>query len=145
MLAVAYLDGENPSLIVQRGTYDLIKTAALDKDLETIWSRELRNPHELAGPGTHGLIAADVDGDGRDELILGATALDDDGSVLWESGLGHPDVATWPTSTRTIRAWRCFSASSPAGTAAAWRSCRRGTGASFGTTKARRGTSTGRG
>jgi rhamnogalacturonan endolyase len=92
MLAVAYLDGENPSLIMQRGTYDLIKTAALDKNLETIWSQELRNPHELPGPGTHGLIAADVDGDGRDELILGATALDDDGSVLWETGLGHPDV-----------------------------------------------------
>jgi hypothetical protein len=92
MLAVAYLDGENPSLIMQRGTYDLIKTMALDKNLETIWRRELRNPHELAGPGTHGLIAADVDGDGRDELILGATALDDAGNVLWESGLGHPDV-----------------------------------------------------
>jgi rhamnogalacturonan endolyase len=92
MLAVAYLDGKNPALIMQRGTYDLMKTAALDKDLGRIWTREARNPHKLPGPGTHGLITADVDGDGRDELILGATALDDDGSVLWETGLGHPDV-----------------------------------------------------
>jgi outer membrane protein assembly factor BamB len=91
MLAVAYLDGRRPSLIMQRGTYDLIKTAALDKDFHRIWTREARNPHDLPGPGTHGLLVADVDGDGRDELILGATALDDDGSVLWESGLGHPD------------------------------------------------------
>lgn len=91
MLAVAYLDGKNPSLIMQRGTYDLIKTMALDKDLETIWSRDLQNPHDRPGPGTHGLITADVDGDGRDELILGATALDHDGSILWETGLGHPD------------------------------------------------------
>jgi len=92
MLAVAYLDGKNPSLIMQRGTYDLIKTAALDHHLQTLWNREAPNPHRLPGPGAHGLITADVDEDGRDELILGATALDHDGSVLWETGLGHPDV-----------------------------------------------------
>jgi rhamnogalacturonan endolyase len=91
MLAVAYLDGRTPSLIMQRGTYDLIKTSALDKDLRRMWTREARNPHKLAGPGTHGLITADVDEDGRDELVLGATALNEDGTVLWETGLGHPD------------------------------------------------------
>lgn len=91
MLAVAYLDGRTPSLIMQRGTYDLIKTAALDKDLKRIWTREAKNPHKLPGPGTHGLITADVDEDGRDELILGATGLNEDGTVLWETGLGHPD------------------------------------------------------
>jgi rhamnogalacturonan endolyase len=91
MLAVAYLDGRTPSLIMQRGTYDLMKTAALDKDLKRIWTREARNPHKLPGPGTHGLITADVDEDGRDELVLGATALNEDGSVLWDTGLGHPD------------------------------------------------------
>lgn len=91
MLAVAYLDGRTPSLIMQRGTYDLIKTAALDKDFGRLWTREARNPHKLPGPGTHGLITADVDEDGRDELVLGATALDEDGTVLWETGLGHPD------------------------------------------------------
>jgi rhamnogalacturonan endolyase len=91
MLAIAYLDGKVPSLIMQRGTYDLMKTAALDKDLKAIWTREARNPHKLPGPGTHGLITADIDEDGRDELVLGATALDDDGSVLWDTGLGHPD------------------------------------------------------
>jgi rhamnogalacturonan endolyase len=92
MLAVAYLDGRTPSLIMQRGTYDLIKTAALDKDFNRLWTREAPNPHQLPGPGAHGLITADVTGDGRDELILGATALNHDGTVLWETGLGHPDV-----------------------------------------------------
>ena len=91
MLAVAYLDGRVPSLIMQRGTYDLMKTSALDRHLQPIWTREARNPHPLPGPGTHGLITADVDEDGRDELVLGATALDDDGKVLWDTGLGHPD------------------------------------------------------
>lgn len=91
MLAVAYLDGSHPSLIMQRGTYDLMKTSALDQNLEVIWTREARNPDPLPGPGTHGLITADVDGDGKDELVLGSTVLDDDGEVLWETGLGHPD------------------------------------------------------
>src|SRR5690606_30982879 len=86
-----YLDGIRPSLIMQRGTYDLMKTAALDRHLNIIWNREAENPHELVGPGTHGLITADVDQDGKDELVLGATALDDDGTVLWATGLGHPD------------------------------------------------------
>jgi rhamnogalacturonan endolyase len=92
MLAVAYLDGKTPALLMQRGTYDLMKTTALDKDFNQIWTREAKNPHDLPGPGTHGLISADVDDDGRDELILGATALNHDGRVLWETGLGHPDV-----------------------------------------------------
>lgn len=92
MLAVAYLDGKRPALIMQRGTYDLIKTAALDHNLRILWNREAPNPHNLPGPGAHGLIIADVDDDGLDEIILGATALDHDGSVLWETGLGHPDV-----------------------------------------------------
>jgi rhamnogalacturonan endolyase len=91
MLAIAYLDGRAPSLIMQRGTYDLMKTSALDRSLKPIWTREARNPHKLPGPGTHGLITADIDQDGRDELVLGATALNEDGTVLWDTGLGHPD------------------------------------------------------
>jgi rhamnogalacturonan endolyase len=91
MLAIAYLDGRTPSLIMQRGTYDLMKTSALDRNLKPIWTREARNPHKLPGPGTHGLLTADVDEDGRDELVLGATALNEDGTVLWDTGLGHPD------------------------------------------------------
>jgi rhamnogalacturonan endolyase len=91
MLAIAYLDGKSPALIMQRGTYDLMKTAALDKNLQEIWKREARNPHPKVGPGTHGLITADVDEDGFDELVLGSTTLDSNGKILWATGLGHPD------------------------------------------------------
>lgn len=99
ILAVAYLDGKSPSLIMQRGTYELMKTSAIGKDLQQQWTWEYRNPYPKAvnnfdlrkGPGTHGLITADIDEDGRDELVLGATALDDNGKVLWETELGHPD------------------------------------------------------
>jgi len=34
---------------------------------------------------------ADIDGDGRDEVIIGSAAIDDNGDSLWTTGLGHPD------------------------------------------------------
>jgi rhamnogalacturonan endolyase len=92
-LTVAYLDGKTPSLIMQRGTYNLIRTKALDKDFNQIWLWE--SPQEQAkydGQGSHGLITADVDADGRDELVIGAAVLDDNGKGLWTLEMGHPDV-----------------------------------------------------
>ena len=46
----------------------------------------------LFGNGNHNLSVADVDGDGKDEIIWGAAALDDDGSVLYATGYGHGDA-----------------------------------------------------
>jgi rhamnogalacturonan endolyase len=92
-LTIAYLDGKTPSLIMQRGTYNLIKVKALDKDFNQIWYWE--SPQEKAkygGQSSHGLITADVDQDGRDELVLGAAVLDDNGRGLWTLQMGHPDV-----------------------------------------------------
>jgi len=92
-LTVAYLDGKKPSLIMQRGTYNLIKTQALDKDFKRIWYWE--SPQEKTryrGQGSHGLITADVDREGRDELVIGAAVLDDNGKGLWTLEMGHPDV-----------------------------------------------------
>jgi rhamnogalacturonan endolyase len=92
-LTVAYLDGKTPSLIMQRGTYNLIKTKALDKDFNQIWYWESPQEKEkYDGQGSHGLITADVDADGRDELVIGAAVLDDKGNGLWTLEMGHPDV-----------------------------------------------------
>ena len=92
-LAVAYLSGRDPSLIVQRGTYRLIKTIAMDKDFKKIWYWEATGEYEkYRGQGSHGLISADVDHDGRDELVIGAAVIDDNGKGLWTLGMGHPDV-----------------------------------------------------
>lgn len=92
-LAVAYLDGTRPSLIMQRGTYGIIKTGAFDSALNPLWRWEASGPDEkFRGQGQHGLIAADIDSDGRDELVIGSAALDDNGKALWTTGLGHPDV-----------------------------------------------------
>ncbi|NQU22571.1 MAG: silent information regulator protein Sir2 [Candidatus Nealsonbacteria bacterium] len=94
-LCVAYLDGRTPSLIVQRGTYNVMKTVAYDLregKLTRRWQWDNRNaPKEYWGQGAHWMHAADVDEDGREEVLLGSITLDDDGKPLWATGLGHPD------------------------------------------------------
>jgi rhamnogalacturonan endolyase len=93
MLGIAYLDGKRPHLIVLRGTYTLIKIRAYDPGLNLVWSFDSSGDYEpIKGAGTHGLQIADVDGDGRDELIIGAAAINHDGTPLWNTRRGHPDV-----------------------------------------------------
>ncbi|MDD4102423.1 MAG: carbohydrate binding domain-containing protein [Kiritimatiellae bacterium] len=95
-LAVAYLDGKTPCLLVLRGTYGVMLADAWqlkNSKLEKLWSFSNEDlPREYRGQGAHSCLCADVDGDGRDEVILGSLVLDDDGSVLWTSGKGHPDA-----------------------------------------------------
>lgn len=43
------------------------------------------------GQGAHHLFTVDLDGDGRDEIILGSAVIDDNGEGLWSTGMGHPD------------------------------------------------------
>ncbi len=94
-IGVAYLDGKRPSLLVLRGTYTMMKVDAYnyaDHKLEKVWSwfgDEEDRP--VRGQGAHSLHALDVDDDGRDELILGSMALDDNGKLLWAMRMGHPD------------------------------------------------------
>lgn len=91
-LTVAYLDGVNPAIIQQRGTYTIIKTLALDKNLKKIWYWESTGQYaNYKGQGQHGIMASDVDFDGKDELIIGTAALDENGIPMWRTGLGHND------------------------------------------------------
>ena len=46
----------------------------------------------MYGNGNHNLSIADVDGDGCDEIIWGAAALDNDGTLLYATGYGHGDA-----------------------------------------------------
>ena len=94
-LCVAYLDGRRPYLLVQRGTYNIIKLIAYrfqDGKLHQHWRWDnTEEPRKYWGQGAHWMHAADVDGDRRDEVLIGSAAIDDDGKAMWSTGLGHPD------------------------------------------------------
>ncbi|MDR0353619.1 MAG: Ig-like domain-containing protein, partial [Opitutaceae bacterium] len=63
-----------------------------------------------AGQGNHNLTAADVDGDGKDEIIYGSMAVDDDGIGLYSTGLGHGDamhVSKMIPGSTGLQVWVC--------------------------------------
>ena len=51
----------------------------------------------LYAQGNHQLSIGDTDGDGRDEIIYGSAALDDNGTLLWPA---HPEHLS-PVGART--------------------------------------------
>jgi hypothetical protein len=94
-MGVAFLDGKTPSLIVVRGTYNVIHVLAYEYSggkLREQWRwNDAEEGGRYRGQGAHSMHAADIDGDGRDEVFLGSAVLDDNGVGLWSTGLGHPD------------------------------------------------------
>ncbi len=99
LACVAYLDGTHPSLIFSRGYYTRAVLVAWDwRDgaLSHRWTFDSDDgtPGNASyrGQGNHNLAVGDVDGDGRDEILYGACAIDDDGKGLYSNGLGHGDA-----------------------------------------------------
>lgn len=97
LAGVAYLDGETPSAIFSRGYYTRAVLAAYDFDGEQLtqrWVFDSATPGNggYAGQGNHNLSIADVDDDGKDEVVFGSMTVDDDGTGLYNTGLGHGDA-----------------------------------------------------
>lgn len=96
LAGVAYLDGQNPSVVMCRGYYTRTVLAAWDwrgGQLTSRWVFDTDNGYPTyTGQGNHQLSVADLDQDGRDEIIYGSIAVDDDGTGLWNAGLGHGDA-----------------------------------------------------
>lgn len=97
LAGVAYLDGVTPSLLMARGYYTRAVIAAfnwVDQQFVPVWVFDSNDPGKqmAAGQGNHQLSIADVDGDGKDEIIYGAVAIDDDGTIMYSTGLGHGDA-----------------------------------------------------
>jgi rhamnogalacturonan endolyase len=123
---VAYLDGEKPSMVFQRGMFAArsqamevvgsgrITLAAYNftkqNKIEKVWrfdtfdasqdGTEGTQNNKQVKPGmenifhlcTHDIVAGDVDGSGRDSIILGHVAIKYDGTLLWmNEGRGHGD------------------------------------------------------
>ena len=55
-------------------------------------SGDVVGSNTLYGNGNHNMSIADVDGDGCDEIIWGAGALNNDGTLLYATGYGHGDA-----------------------------------------------------
>ncbi len=98
LAGTAYLDGQRPSIIEARGYYTRTVITAWDwRDgkLTRRWTFDSNDSGNsaYAGQGNHALITADVDGDGRQEIVYGAMAIDEYGKKLWNTGTGHGDAA----------------------------------------------------
>ncbi|MHC5262249.1 rhamnogalacturonan lyase [Streptomyces sp. UC4497] len=99
LAGTAYLDGARPSLIMARGYYTRSVIAAWDwRDgkFTRRWTFDTNSSTNSGkgydGQGNHQLSVADVDGDGKDEIVYGAMAVDDNGSGLWTTKNGHGDA-----------------------------------------------------
>ncbi|GAB3933815.1 hypothetical protein GCM10029976_041890 [Kribbella albertanoniae] len=108
LAGVAYLDGSRPSAVFARGYYTRTTLATYGWNGRRItkgWSVDsgwtpMTNPFNdgphgrdgtdptygsITTQGFHSLSAADVDGDGKQEIVYGSATIDDDGSLLYSS------------------------------------------------------------
>lgn len=104
LACVAYLDGQHPSLVMCRGVYGRIVMAAWDwrgGELKSRWVFDSGigkepfvpgNNSPFSGMGGHALSVADVDGDGKDEILYQAMTVDDNGQGLYSTGRRHGDA-----------------------------------------------------
>ncbi|MBQ8301586.1 MAG: hypothetical protein IJX57_06455 [Clostridia bacterium] len=107
LLSTAYLNGETPSIVMMRGAWDGVKLAAWDyKDgaFTELWqysSGASSKTDNIYGDGYHSMAVADIDFDGKDEILSGAAAIDDDGKFMYATHatvsdtdikLGHGDA-----------------------------------------------------
>ena len=109
LMCVAYLDGVHPSLVVGRGIFGAqssggqVRNEVVAYDWKPTgftqrwYFKSAININgninsAYAAQGTYDMIPADVDGDGKDEITYGAMAIDDDGSPLYTTRLGHGDA-----------------------------------------------------
>lgn len=96
-VGVGYFDGKRPSALFCRGYYTRLVMAAWDwrnGKLTNRWTFDGNDPANKGynGNGDHSLSIADVDDDGKQEVISGAAIIDDDGTPYYSTGYGHGDA-----------------------------------------------------
>ena len=102
LACIAYLDGEHPSLVMTRGVYGRTVLAAWDwngNDLKSRWVFDsgisyppFDGTSVFSGMGGHSISVADVDDDGKDEIIYHSMVIDDNGKGLYSTGFRHGDA-----------------------------------------------------
>jgi rhamnogalacturonan endolyase len=127
LACIAYLDGVRPSLVMCRGYYGpksgftkaknmLVAWNWRNGSLTHLWTFEAAVGQDgninsnYVGQGNHNLSVGDVDRDGKDEIIYGACAIDDDGRGLYSTGLGHGDamhLGDMDPNRPGLEVWQC--------------------------------------
>jgi rhamnogalacturonan endolyase len=102
LACVAYLDGVRPSVVMCRGVYGRTVMAAWDwrdGELTSRWVFDsgisyppFTEASPYSGMGGHSLSVADVDADGKDEIVYHAMVIDDNGEGLYSTGWRHGDA-----------------------------------------------------
>ncbi|HET9569927.1 MAG TPA: rhamnogalacturonan lyase [Bacteroidales bacterium] len=97
LACVAYLDGVHPSAVMCRGYYTRATLASYDvvgKKLVQRWFYDSGTTAGVGayGQGNHNLSVADVDSDDKDEVVYSSCVIDDNGKLLYRTGLGHGDA-----------------------------------------------------
>ena len=110
-----YIDSDHPTAVTARGYYTRMTATAYDvvnKKLKVRWTFDTNDSNNsyAAGNGNHNCMPADVDGDGKQELIFGGLCLDDNGSIKWCTKLGHGDalhVGDFLPDRPGLEVWTC--------------------------------------
>lgn len=114
--AIAYLDGSKPSLIMGRGYYTRLVRVAWDWRNGTLSQRWIFDSSTsgngaAAGMGNHQMTVGDSDGDGKDEVFNGSSAINDDGTILYANTLGHGDalhMSDMDPDRPGMEIWQCL-------------------------------------
>ena len=94
---VAYLDGVTPYACFGRGYYERTTMTTYkveNKKLKLNWKWDTGTNKSVLGygDGNHHCMAADVNQDGNQEIVIGSAVLNGDGTVLYSTGLAHGDA-----------------------------------------------------
>ncbi len=113
---VAYLDGINPSMVFGRGYYTRLVRSAWDFKNGQLTQRWIFDSNTsgnggYAGMGNHQLMTADANGDGKDEVYSGSSAVNYDGTGFFTNGYGHGDalhITDLDPDRPGMEIWQCY-------------------------------------
>ena len=118
---VGYFDGKLPSIVTCRGYYSKTVVEVWDYrngKLSKRWTFDTTADDDkyiqYEKQGNHNLRIGDIDGDGKDEIVYGACAIDHDGTGIYSTGYGHgdamhmSDLLPWREG---LEVWQCHETS----------------------------------